>query len=61
MFLTRQLRDGENPLVSTLDTELVTARKDDAPAADHAAITSVPGVLAVSIGSGLIQTTSGQG
>jgi len=37
----------------------VTARKDDAPAADQAAITNVLAVTALSSGGGLIQTTSG--
>jgi hypothetical protein len=37
----------------------VTARKDDAPAADQAAITNVVGWMVFSGGGGLIQTTSG--
>jgi hypothetical protein len=37
----------------------VAARKDDAPAADQAAITNVAGLLAFSGGGGLIQTTDG--
>ena len=37
----------------------VTARKDDAPAADQAVITNVVGWMVFSGGSGLIQTTSG--
>jgi hypothetical protein len=37
----------------------VTARKDDAPAADQAAITNLAGLASFSGGGGLIQTTSG--
>jgi hypothetical protein len=37
----------------------VTARKDDAPAPDQAAITNVVGWMVFSGGGGLIQTTSG--
>jgi len=37
----------------------VTARKDDAPAADQAAITNVVGLMVFSGVGGLIQTTSG--
>ena len=37
----------------------VTARKDDAPATDQAAITNVLAVTTLSGGGGLIQTTSG--
>jgi hypothetical protein len=37
----------------------VTARKGDAPAADHAAMTHVAGMPSFSEGGGLIQTTSG--
>jgi hypothetical protein len=37
----------------------VTARKDDAPAADQAATTNVAGLASFSGGGGLIQTTSG--
>ncbi|WP_259703038.1 formylglycine-generating enzyme family protein [Synechococcus sp. CS-1324] len=37
----------------------VTARKDDAPAANQTAIDKVAGPLAFSGGGGLIQTTSG--
>jgi hypothetical protein len=39
--------------------DTVTARKDDAPAADHAAITNLAGLVSFSGGGGLIQTTSG--
>jgi len=39
-------------------TTAVTARKDDAPAADQAAITNVVGLMVFSGGGGLIQTTS---
>ena len=39
--------------------DAVTARKDDAPAADHAAITNVVGLVLFSGAGGLIQTTSG--
>jgi hypothetical protein len=37
----------------------VTARKDDAPAADQAALTNVAGSTLLSAGGGLIQTTDG--
>jgi len=37
----------------------VTARKDDAPAADQAAMANVAGLMAFSGGGGLIQTTPG--
>ena len=37
----------------------VTARKDDAPAADQAAINNVAAVTPFFVGGGLIQTTSG--
>ena len=37
----------------------VTARKDDVPAADQAAITNVVGLVLFSGSGGLIQTTSG--
>jgi len=37
----------------------VTARKDDAPAADQAAITNLADLALFSGGGGLIQTTSG--
>jgi len=37
----------------------VTARKDDAPAADQAAITNLADLAPFSGGGGLIQTTSG--
>ena len=37
----------------------VTARKDDAPAADQAAMSNVAGWCSISVGGGLIQTTSG--
>jgi hypothetical protein len=37
----------------------VTARKDDAPAADQAAITNLAGLMPICGGGGLIQTTSG--
>jgi hypothetical protein len=37
----------------------VTARKDDAPAADQAAMANVAGWCSISGGGGLIQTTSG--
>lgn len=37
----------------------VTVRKDDAPAADQAAITNVAGLISVSCGGGLIKTTPG--
>jgi hypothetical protein len=37
----------------------VTARKDDAPAADQATITNVVGLMVFSGVGGLIQTTSG--
>ena len=37
----------------------VTARKDDVPAADQAAITNLAGLMSISGGGGLIQTTSG--
>jgi hypothetical protein len=36
----------------------VTARKDDASAADQAAITKIAGLMLFSGGGGLIQTTS---
>jgi hypothetical protein len=39
--------------------EAVTARKDDAPAADQAAMSNVAGWCSISVGGGLIQTTSG--
>jgi hypothetical protein len=37
----------------------VTARKDDAPAADQAAMANVAGWCSISVGGGLNQTTSG--
>jgi len=37
----------------------VTARKDDASAADQAAITKIAGLMLFSGGDGLIQTISG--
>jgi len=37
----------------------VTAKKDDAPAAYQAAITNLAGLMPISGGGGLIQTTSG--
>ncbi len=37
----------------------VTARKDDVPAADQAATTNLAGLMPISGGGGLIQTTSG--
>ena len=37
----------------------VTARKDDAPAADQAAMANVAGWCSISVGGGLIQTTCG--
>jgi hypothetical protein len=37
----------------------VTARKDDASAADQGAITNLVGLMLFSGGGGLIQTTSG--
>jgi hypothetical protein len=37
----------------------VTARKDDDPAADQEAITTIAGLALFSGGGGLIQTTSG--
>jgi len=40
-------------------SETVTARKDDVPAADQAAITNVVGLVLFSGSGGLIQTTSG--
>ncbi len=41
------------------DAKAVTARKDDAPAADQAAMSNVAGWCSISVGGGLIQTTSG--
>jgi hypothetical protein len=38
---------------------MVTARKDDVPAADQAAGTNLAGLMPSSGGGGLIQTTSG--
>jgi hypothetical protein len=38
---------------------VVTARKDDGPAADQAAITNVAGLASFSGGRALIETTSG--
>ena len=49
---------GEQALVQ-LAGEPVTARKDDAAAADQAAITNVVGLMLFSGGGGLIQTISG--
>ena len=40
-------------------TTSVTARIDDAPAADQAAMSNVAGWCSISVGGGLIQTTSG--
>ena len=40
-------------------TDSVTARKDDAPAADQAAMANVAGWCSISVGGGLIQTTCG--
>lgn len=53
-FATNQFRKhtGNKPIP-------VTARKDDAPAADQAAITNIAGLASFSGGGGLIQTTSG--
>ena len=45
--------------VTTLQGIPVTARKDDAPAADQAAITNLADLAPFSGGGGLIQTTSG--
>jgi hypothetical protein len=39
--------------------QTVTARKDDAPAADQAAMANVAGWCSISVGGGLIQTTCG--
>jgi hypothetical protein len=44
---------------SRLLQEAVTARKDDAPAADQAAISNAAGWCSISGSGGLIQTTSG--
>jgi 5-methylcytosine-specific restriction endonuclease McrA len=53
-------RDGCLPTQEGAPTSAaVTARKDDAPAADQAAITNVVGMMLFSGGGGLIQTTSG--
>ena len=46
-------------LKSSLRPGAVTARKDDAPAADQAAMSNVAGWCSISVGGGLIQTTSG--
>jgi len=40
-------------------TDPVTARKDDAPAAVQAANVNVAGLVSISAGGGLIETTSG--
>jgi len=46
-------------MASSTGAVTVTARKDDAPAADQAASTNVVGMMLFSGGGGLIQTTSG--
>jgi hypothetical protein len=46
-------------LPCTSPASTVTARKDDAPAADQAAITNLVDLASFSGGGGLIQTTSG--
>ena len=53
--------DVKHPLVpeKTVSLALLAARKDDAPAADHAAITKGAGSMAFSGGGGLIQATDG--
>ena len=48
-----------SPAFSKSQTEALTARKDDAPAAVQAAIVNVAGLGSCSVGGGLIQTTSG--
>jgi hypothetical protein len=45
--------------IAKQDVDPVTARKDDATAADQAAITNLAGLASFSGGGGLIQTTSG--
>jgi hypothetical protein len=56
---------GHQPYVSLLGqpalagAATVTTRRDDAPAADQAAITNAAGVMPLSGSDGLIQTTSG--
>jgi hypothetical protein len=51
--------DTESNHCNVADGDPVTARKDDAPAADQADITNVVGWMVFSGGGGLIQTTSG--
>ena len=51
--------DKRNAELHTGELASVTARKDDAPAADQAAITNLAGLASFSGGGGLIQTTSG--
>jgi len=46
-------------LLSALNPAPVTARKDDAPAAVHAALANVAELVLSSAGRGLIQTTAG--
>ena len=49
----------ENALIPALRADAVIARKDDAPAADQAAMSNVAGWCSISVGGGLIQTASG--
>jgi hypothetical protein len=46
-------------MVCLLGLNTVAVRKDDAPAADQAAMANVAGSMAFSGGGGLIQTTPG--
>lgn len=62
----QELEDAANDALSAakgaaeeLEAAPVTARKDDAPAADQAAMSNVAGWCSISVGGGLIQTTSG--
>jgi len=48
-----------NRVPTNLTLKAVTARKDDVPAADQAASTNLAGLMPISGGGGLIQTTSG--
>jgi type I restriction enzyme S subunit len=57
--LERAIRAKRKVIALLNEQKPVTARKDDAPAADQAAITNLAGLASFSGGGGLIQTTSG--